>query len=249
MNSEPGKDELVFDVVWERIRKVTGWKNYGQMADFLGIKAASVSGAKKRGYISLDWVFKVAQGYKESTDWLATGEESAMQFPFSTEDVIKACKNRDSVRAAKKFSRTGDLNSDFVLVPRYEVAASAGGGAMVHSEQIVDHLAFRSEWVRNALNVSVQALALISVKGDSMEPTLSNGDLILVDTGTNKVEDNAIYVLRYNGSLMVKRVQRRRDGSVIIKSDNKIYDPEVVTATEVNDLHVVGRVVWSGRRM
>jgi len=120
---------------------------------------------------------------------------------------------------------------------------------MVHSEQIVDHLAFRSAWVRNALDVSVQALALISVKGDSMEPTLSNGDLILVDTGTNKVEDNAIYVLRYNGSLMVKRIQRKIDGTLIIKSDNVVYEPETLTGEAVNNLHVVGRVVWSGRRM
>ncbi|MRR33189.1 helix-turn-helix transcriptional regulator [bacterium] len=248
MNSELGKDELVFDVVWERIRKVTGWKNYGQLADFLGIKAASVSGAKKRGYISLDWVFKVAQGYKENTDWLATGEESPIQL-FSPEEVAEARKHRDSVRAAKKFSSTGDLGSDFVLVPRYEVSASAGGGALVHSEQIVDHLAFRSEWVRSALDVSVKDLALISVKGDSMEPTLSNGDLILVDTSTRKVEDNAIYVLRYNGALMVKRIQRKIDGSLIIKSDNLVYEPEMVSGEAVNELHVVGRVVWSGRRM
>lgn len=234
MNSELEKSELVFDVVWERIRKITGWKNYGQLADFLGIKSQSVSGAKSRGYISLEWVFKVAQGFNVFTDWLATGE-----------GPIKP----GEVGPAEGYTTGQELCEDFVLVPRYEVSASAGGGALVHSEQIVDHLAFRSDWVRNALDVSVTALALISVKGDSMEPTLSNGDLILVDTSTRKVEDNAIYVLRYNGSLMVKRVQRRRDGSLLIKSDNQVYEPEEVSESEVNDLYVVGRVVWSGRRM
>lgn len=234
MNSELGNDDLVFDVVWERIKKVTGWKNYGQLAEFLGIKASSVSGAKSRGYISLEWVFRVAQGFGVSTDWLATG----------------AGTMRAGEAAAGGMYTSGDLlGEDFVLVPRYDVGASAGGGALVHSEQIVDHLAFRSEWVRNALDVSAKDLALISVKGDSMEPTLSNGDLILVDTSTQMVEDNAIYVLRYNGSLMVKRIQRKIDGSLIIKSDNLVYDPEMVAGDAVNELHVVGRVVWSGRRM
>lgn len=74
MNSEQDKLDLFFDVVWDRICKLTGWRNYGQLADFLQIKPASVSGAKKRGYISLEWVYKVAQGYGASTDWLATGK-------------------------------------------------------------------------------------------------------------------------------------------------------------------------------
>lgn len=234
MNSEQEKNDLVFDVVWERIRKVTGWKNYGQLADFLGIKSASVSGAKKRGFISLEWVFKVAQGFGVFTDWLATGE-GPMRSGSDNQPM-------DS-------SRANDLAGEFLLVPRYEVSASAGGGAVIHSEQLVDHLAFRSEWVRSALDVSVKNLALISVKGDSMEPTLSNGDMILIDTGTRRVEDNAIYVLRYEGSLMVKRIQRKIDGTLVIKSDNPVYEPEMVKGAAIDDLCVVGRVVWSGRRM
>ncbi len=234
MNSELEKNELVFDVVWERIRQVTGWKNYGQLAEFLGIKSQSVSGAKGRGYIALEWVFKVAQGFNIFTDWLATGEGPM---------------KREEAGQAGEYTTGKDLGADFVLVPRYNVGASAGGGAIIHSEQVVDHLAFRSEWVRSALDVSVKDLALISVKGDSMEPTLSNGDMILVDTGTRKVEDNAIYVLRYNGALMVKRIQRKVDGTLIIKSDNLVYEPETVEGDAVDQLHVVGRVVWSGRRM
>lgn len=74
MNSELDKNSLVFDVIWERICKLTGWKKYGQLAEFLCIKPSSVAGAKQRGVISIEWVFKVAQGYNGSTDWLATGK-------------------------------------------------------------------------------------------------------------------------------------------------------------------------------
>lgn len=137
----------------------------------------------------------------------------------------------------------------FVLVPRYDVRASAGHGAVVHSEQVVDHLAFREEWVRNALGVAQKDLALITVKGDSMEPTLSNEDLILVDMRTQQIGDNSIYVLRNDGQLLVKRVQRKLDGTIVIKSDNVAYDPEVVDTKHAARLKVVGRVVWAGRRL
>jgi phage repressor protein C with HTH and peptisase S24 domain len=143
----------------------------------------------------------------------------------------------------------GKLPEGFVLVPRYEVSASAGGGAVIHSEQIVDHLVFKSEWIRNALGVSVKDLALISVKGDSMEPTLSNGDLILIDIRINHVEDNAIYVLQFKETLLVKRVQRKFDGSVVIISDNLLYASEELRNDAVDRLNVIGRVVWCGRRM
>lgn len=137
----------------------------------------------------------------------------------------------------------------FILVPHYEVHASAGNGSLVHSEQIVDYLAFKADWVRNTLGVAQKDLALISVKGDSMEPELSNDDLILVDMRKNSVEDNAIYVLQFDGTLLVKRIQRKLDGSLHVMSDNPRYDAEVVSAERAADLRVLGRVVWSGRRM
>lgn len=138
---------------------------------------------------------------------------------------------------------------DFVLVPRYDIRASAGHGAVVHSEQVVDHLAFREEWVRNALGVGEKDLALITVKGDSMEPTLSNGDLILIDTHRQAIGENSIYVIRYDGELLVKRAQRRLDGTIVIKSDNSAYEPEIVEPKQVPKLGVIGRVVWAGRRL
>lgn len=136
----------------------------------------------------------------------------------------------------------------YVQIPRYEVAASAGGGAIVQSEQIVDFIGFKEEWVRNSLGTSAQNLALISVKGDSMDPTLSDGDLVLVDTTSRSIEANAIYVIQFWGSLLVKRVQRKMDGTVVIRCDNSIYEPEIVTGDLVEQLNVIGRVVWYGKR-
>lgn len=139
--------------------------------------------------------------------------------------------------------------NDFVFVPRYDVQGSAGHGSIIHSEQIVDHLAFRADWVKSTLGVTEKDLVLISVKGDSMEPTIGNEDLILVNIREHRIDENAIYVLQHDGALLVKRIQRKMDGSVIIKSDNPLYEQEVLDSSKADSLRVLGRVVWCGRKM
>lgn len=137
----------------------------------------------------------------------------------------------------------------FILVPRYDVAASMGNGTVIHSEQIVDHLAFRAEWVRTELSANPNNLVLISAIGDSMEPTLRAGDLLLIDRSDAGVKQDAIYAFATNGELRVKRMQLKIDGSVVVKSDNPQYEAEFLSSDQVIMLRIVGRVVWSGRRM
>lgn len=172
-------------------------------------------------------------------NWLLTGK-GVMALNETIYPLAEEPKNADI---------DGELGEGFVQIPRYEVAASAGGGSLIHSEQIVDHLTFKAEWVKNALGVAPSSLALINVKGDSMEPTLSNGDVILIDMSLDGFDDNAVYVLRLNGTLLVKRVKRNFDGSVLVSSDNVMYPPDTIKNDLIETLNVVGRVVWCGRRM
>lgn len=137
----------------------------------------------------------------------------------------------------------------FILVPRYDVTGSMGNGRAIHSEQIVDHLAFRAEWVRTELATSPSSLVLISAIGDSMEPTLRAHDLLLIDRSVLNVKQDAIYAFAVDGELRVKRIQRLFDGSLIIKSDNPEYATETLTPMQAESINIIGRVVWSGRRM
>ena len=100
-----------------------------------------------------------------------------------------------------------------------------------------------------SLNVRNNCLALITVKDDSMEPTLRSDDLILTDTSRGHIEHNSIYVLRFDNELIVKRIQKRMNGSVIIKSDNPVYGEEELDALAAQSLPVIGKVVWFGRRI
>jgi hypothetical protein len=136
--------------------------------------------------------------------------------------------------------------SGFELIPRLDVQASAGSGALAADGAAADVVAFRGDWLRT-LGINPRFARAIFARGDSMEPTINDGDLLLVDESIDHVLDHGIYVVVYQGMVLVKRVQLRRDGTLVLKSDNKNYDEEEVPPAEVADIHIAGRVRWYGR--
>lgn len=136
-----------------------------------------------------------------------------------------------------------------VPVARLDVRASAGPGAIVGEERAVSHLAFDPAWLRRIGAGGGKDLSIIRVDGDSMAPTLVDGDEILVDRGdrAERLRDG-IYVLRRDDSLLVKRLSPSPTGDrVNVISDNEGYRswPDVPLAS----IQLVGRVVWCGRRL
>ncbi len=136
------------------------------------------------------------------------------------------------------------LPSDpYISAPLYEVLAAAGGGSPVGSEVVRDYLAFNRTWVRDQ-QLMAGKLAVIEVQGDSMEPTLQGGDIVLVDLRTQELRDGNIYTLRRDEDLMVKRLYRH-GSDWMIHSDNPSYAGEPFN----QEVSVVGRVVWLGRTL
>lgn len=136
---------------------------------------------------------------------------------------------------------------DFAVVPVYDVRASAGYGAAIESEEVVSQIAFRRDWLAKE-GLHIRGLAAVTADGDSMEPTIADGSLLLVDTQQREVAGAHIYVLRLDGHIFAKRLQRLHDGSVRVSPDNKAYVEEVVERERVARLDILGRVVWIGRR-
>jgi Peptidase S24-like len=135
-----------------------------------------------------------------------------------------------------------------LLVPQLAVGASAGSGAAVDGETVEAGFAFDPRWLRR-LGADTRALSIISVEGDSMAPTLDDGDDILVDGADTAARlRDGIYVLRMDDALMVKRVARLPvPGRISVKSDNPLYPSWPDLAADAVSL--VGRVVWTGRRV
>lgn len=139
--------------------------------------------------------------------------------------------------------------SAYLQVPYYDVHASAGNGAVVHEENVVDHLVFKRDWVVRGMGLDPKALALIDVRGDSMSPNINDGDLILLDTRPQARMTEGIYAINLDGGLLVKRLRLRLSGAIDVISDNERYGTETISGDQLAQLHIVGRVVWQGRRV
>lgn len=132
----------------------------------------------------------------------------------------------------------------YVLLPPVEARAAAGNNGGLRSDHLVDFIAFSESFLKQILRRAPQNLALLTASGDSMDPTIRDRDLLLVDTSARRIEGSFIYVLAIGGGLQVKRIDLRRDGSVILKSDNPKYAAEEVPAAETPTLEVLGQVIW-----
>lgn len=136
-----------------------------------------------------------------------------------------------------------------VPVKRSAVRASAGPGAIPYDEAGKPYFAFDEIWLKGLTASPSSRLSIIRVEGDSMAPTLSAGDDILVDLGdcAERLRDG-IYVLRADDALVVKRLALHPAGRrVTVQSDNPAY-PDWPDC-DIDDLQCIGRVIWAGRKI
>lgn len=133
---------------------------------------------------------------------------------------------------------------DDVMVPVYDIAASAGPGTYVDYEVQVAQMSLPRDYIKHLTSTPPDQLAIISVKGDSMTPTLNDGDIVLVDGAKTSGSFDGLFVINFDGTLHIKRLARgSRPGTVRILSDNSAYYPPVDAL--IDDLHIVGRVRWA----
>jgi phage repressor protein C with HTH and peptisase S24 domain len=173
-----------------------------------------------RGQPSVANLVSLARAGRVSVEWLATGAEPAQ-----------------GAQAIKRAVEHGD----FIFMPRNRLRFSSGRGGTLSSEQVVDSIAFRAAWVKRVLNAESRDLILIEVVGDSMAPTIENSDLIVANLAEPRFRQDGIYLLRHDSGLTVKRIQRRPDGKLLMRSDNPKYETMIVSTVKV-----IGRVIWIG---
>ncbi|WP_427500762.1 XRE family transcriptional regulator [Methylomonas sp. MED-D] len=134
------------------------------------------------------------------------------------------------------------------LIPFYDVQASAGHGFLVDQELQTGQMAFRKDWLK-LKGLQASKCALIKAKGDSMEPTIYDGDLLLVDTSIDHIKDDSIYIVQFDSHLIVKRIQQDWDGSLIVISDNPRYEKRIIGPEQAKEVKIAGRVRWYGHEI
>lgn len=134
--------------------------------------------------------------------------------------------------------------ADWADIPRLPLGASAGPGTLALDAAPVDRLRFSGRWLRQQ-GLEPVMLSVIEVEGDSMEPTLRDGDEILVDCAQRPLR-SGLHVIRLDDVLLVKRLEPGPAGTLLIISDNAAY-PRMERPRA--DVAVLGRVVWKGGRI
>lgn len=143
----------------------------------------------------------------------------------------------------------GGEKREYQVVPNLKAAAQAGepGSNPVDERDVVAEvvglIALERQYMRRALGRDGGGFITVQVRGDSMEPALHDGDVIVVDTNRSRVDVDGIYVLHNEGDLLVKRIQRMLDNSLVLRSDNPAYPPQTVQAGAVHTLRIIGRMV------
>ena len=210
-------------------------------------------------YLPLDIAIRFSQaleaeGFSEEVLTL-TGSVTGEQARKNVREIAEAThalgddtRLLDELTEVRRVEAKEPKPTDATLIPVYDVAASAGSGSVVSQEEQVHSLAFPPAYLRKLTTSSPGNLSIISVKGDSMEPTLLDDDIVLLDNSKTHVGYDGLFVLRFNDTLHIKRVGLSpKKNHVQIISDNRDIYPAF--DMELPDIEVVGKVLWYGRKV
>lgn len=224
----------------ERLRYLRRLKGVGQkkVAEDTGISSSSIQRYEYGERPTLKYIAKLVEYYGCSKAWLIDGEGEP--FPGARAKYPEVC----GPELTSPFPYNG-TEKEFVYIPQMAGRISAGGG-LVPDDYVEIKLAFRLEWIKRKGNP--ENMALIKIAGDSMEPTLLSGDLVLIDRSRNYLDpQGGIYAIAVDNVIMIKRLQAEYPArKVKIISDNRHY-PDI--EADPDKVKITGKVIWFGREL
>lgn len=229
----------MFEDKMQRIFQVIGSNSDSSLARALGIQPPSIAGARKRKMIPGQWIEKIALDYSVCADWLLFGRG-----PMRSDDVQKEEKLVELCKKTDKIMTSAD--DEIIMIPMVEAVLSAGGGSFETGATIGRGYAFRRDFIQRKGNPD--NMVLMRVAGDSMEPEILSGDVVLIDQGKTQIVPGHMFAVGFEEAIYLKRIDII-PGKAILKSVNPAYPPmELDIRGQLSDqFRVIGRVLWSGR--
>lgn len=232
------------------LRKKHGFASKAVAAAAIGIKYGTYQRYEYGATPSRKKFGEISTYYKCSLSWLMTDEGEPYPNSDHTEKSVGASyinERGDNYPAFQVIPNQPNFPADdFVFIRQVNGHISAGGGLM--PEESADfHCAFRRDWIKKR-GGKPDSMSLIKVSGDSMEPTLFAGDLVLIDHSRTSVpHQGGIYAISIDHEIMIKRIQVLfPQNKLRILSDNTHYDP---IEADPDQVKINGKVIWFGRDM
>ena len=188
-----------------------------------------------------NWEKRQREGVKGKTF-----EYHVSSFPEAVQKALGFVRKQEQATTTLPAATDAD---ELEMIPYYELYASAGYGSFnVAVYEPDDYIGLSKRWLTQR-GFRINHLTFFQAEGDSMYPTISDGDALLVDLSEKQPKDGRIYILRHGEQMLVKRVQGIRNGIRLISDNKTFYDPVDLTFDDALDLEVIGRVVHIGHSL
>lgn len=190
-----------------------------------------------RAYVSL--LFKEGRYFGEKA---ARTIETKLHLPQGFLDDLS-----DVMQPVKQWDSPADLpDRIYAQIPRTSIKISASGEVESVMDQSLPELALSKELLLRRQVSHRAKLRMIVVRGDAMENYIGDGDLVVVDMAQNEVVDNEVFAVRFVDEIRIRRLAKRFDGGLTVRSDNPRYPAESLMAADAQYVQVLGRCVWRG---
>lgn len=220
-----------FSSVLHRMLHGTGTRTQTELAEILKIGKAAISDAKRRKIIPAEWFLKLSRApFYLNPNWIETGvglmhlpgaEVSEGPFEYATAEL------RDFFSPPQAKAKPDEKGQEL------DVAAKTSA------------YAFQLTWLKHFGKPG--HMKFLRFTGDSMLPTLLNNDALLIDESQRDILEGKIYALRMDQDIVVKRVAKKPGKLVLISDNRELYDPLEIELNELDNVQIVGRVIWVGR--
>ena len=169
-----------------------------------------------------------------------------IEVPASTRDLVHSVQEKQATILDMQSGSREFQPSDYVTyIELMDIRTGAGPGAIVYGEGVKAMIEFPEKWLRDR-GLKASECRVISVVGESMEPTLADGSQILIDMRSHERRHGRIYVIESDNELVVKRMVRDPETGYLLASDNpdKRAFP---TEPWPRGARVIGEVKWHGQ--
>ena len=129
-------------------------------------------------------------------------------------------------------------------IPKVRARLCAGGGSFEVGSEIEGYYSFRKDWLSRKGNAD--KMVLMDIFGNSMEPELKEGDVVLIDESKKDILAGSIYAVGIDDTIMVKRLEKRPKGLALL-SENTKNETIYMEGEDLNRVRLIGKVLWVGR--
>ena len=207
-----------FEQFLERVFTATGISSQMELASALSINRSAITQARKKNAIPDRWILQLYREFGLNPDWLESGVGETF------------------------LARRGpEEEGDFRKVPKVKARLCAGGGSFDVTSDIEGYHSFNREWL-SAKGGGAQ-MVLMDIFGNSMAPELKDGDTVLVNQAEKDILAGAIYAVGVDDTIMVKRIEKH-PRKLVLLSDNAAYAPIYLTEEEMDNVRIIGKVIW-----